>query len=366
MDRIVVTGAGHPLAWRLGAYLLDRGHSVVAVTNPSEAELPPLPWEVRPKTDGWDASVFEGARAVFHFADPSAPSALAEAEGLVAALSQSRGRPLALVAVSSLDVFGTATEVAVNESAGVVGSSPVVAYERALRALPHGRGRVVLARLASVFRWLGGVVGSSWVQEDDAVRLLLHCMETPSLEGAVHVVAPELRSSDGVRAVPARALATGFRFVYRTYAEAQAKAAETRTDWSDLDVAERVYWVPEKPDLCRFFPGSVGRYRISLKGIPLAWETRRERVANDVDGEELSRGAFQTFQRRQRVTALGQGTLVEDAVAFRVRGGALLGRWIHQAVKERLFAALDSAESLGDPSSFESQLQTEIEAPLSV
>lgn len=364
MDRIVVTGAEHPLAWRLGAYLLDRGHSVVAVTERPEGELPPLPWDVRPRTENtpWESGWFEGARAVFHF---GSPEAVADAEGLVAALARSKGSPLALVAVSTLDVFGTGNESAVDESAGVVNGS-AARYERALRELPHGRGRVVLARLAPRVRWIGGVVGASWVQEDDAVRLLIHAMETPSLEGALNVVAPETRASDGVKARPGRALATGFKFRYPTYAEAVAKTAEIRTDWADLDVVERVYWVAETPDRMRFFPGSIGRYRISLKGIPLAWETRRERISGDVDGEELSRGAFQTFQRRQRVTPLGQGSLVEDAVAFRVRGGALLGRWIHQAVQERLFAALDSADSLGDPSSFESQLQSDIEAPLSV
>jgi nucleoside-diphosphate-sugar epimerase len=364
MDRIVVMGAGHPLAWRVAAHFLGRGHSVLAFAEAPDERLASLPWEVGALSDDASSlvSALEGARAVFHFASWDNPdTTLARVDGYVAALEQSRGRPTVLVGVGSLDVFGETTDVPVDETAGGTTAGPAASYERALRSLSHGRGRVVLARLAPCLRWTGGVASCAWIHEDDAMRLLVHAAETPSLEGALHVVAPELCDGRGVRAVPAKALATGFRFRYPTHAAAAAKVAETRVNWDNLDVVERVYWTRETAERCRFFPGSTGRYRLSIKGLPVAWETRRERISDAIDGEELARGAFHTFQRRQRVTPAGDGTLVEDAVAFRVRGGALLGRWVNQTVRERLFAALDSAESLGDPASFESQLEADLE-----
>lgn len=117
-----------------------------------------------------------------------------------------------------------------------------------------GRDGGALPRLALPVRLgLGSVLGrggqwQSWIHIEDAVRLILHAIETPELQGPVNAVAPEpvthrdfqrilastlrrplwlrvpdrvIRGAlgemaqllvDGQRVVPARALASGFRF----------------------------------------------------------------------------------------------------------------------------------------------------------
>ena len=74
----------------------------------------------------------------------------------------------------------------------------------------------ILARLLPVFDWgLGGPIGSgrqwmSWIERDDLVRLIIHGIATPTLEGAVNAVAPEPVRNRDFRAKPwARAQTTG-------------------------------------------------------------------------------------------------------------------------------------------------------------
>jgi uncharacterized protein (TIGR01777 family) len=111
-----------------------------------------------------------------------------------------------------------------------------------------------LAEMVRPFRFgAGGPIGSgrqwvSWVHRDDVVRLALHALDSPELQGALNATAPEpvrqaelaraigralgrpswlpvpkiaLRLAlgevasmlvEGQRVVPARALASGFRF----------------------------------------------------------------------------------------------------------------------------------------------------------
>jgi hypothetical protein len=191
-----------------------------------------------------------------------------EVARLVARLER---RPEVLVSGSAIGWYGTRGDEALTEAdAGRAsfGHRLCEAWERAAEAAGALGTRVVrlrigvvlgtqggmLARLLTPFEFgLGGPIGGggqwmSWIERDDLVRLVVHALATPALAGAVNATAPEpvrneafakalgralgrpawlrvpaaaLRPLGGLaaellvggqRALPDRALASGFRF----------------------------------------------------------------------------------------------------------------------------------------------------------
>ena len=137
--------------------------------------------------------------------------------------------------------------------------------------LVFGRSGGMLARMLMPFEFfLGGRIGSgkqfmSWIHRDDLVRLILHCIATPAVSGPVNATAPvpvtnagftralahalrrpvslplpaaPLRFAlggfaeelllGGQRVLPAKALATGFRFEYPSIEPALAQICGPR------------------------------------------------------------------------------------------------------------------------------------------
>ncbi len=193
-------------------------------------------------------------------------------------------RPGALIAASAIGWYGPCGDDLLDERApagnGFAALVCRTAESEALRAaaigvrvvtlriglvLDHSGG--MLARMLPAFDLCaGGRLGSghqwmSWISRDDLVRLVAHAMSTPSLEGAVNAVAPApVRNRDFTRAlgavlgrptilpvpawplrlalgpvadelilasqrvVPAKALASGFRFQRATIEAALAAA----------------------------------------------------------------------------------------------------------------------------------------------
>lgn len=71
-----------------------------------------------------------------------------------------------------------------------------------------GTGGGMLARLLLPFEFgLGGPIGSGrqwtpWIAQDDVVRLIVHALATPTLQGALNATAPEpVRNADFARAL---------------------------------------------------------------------------------------------------------------------------------------------------------------------
>lgn len=137
-------------------------------------------------------------------------------EALVDAMSRADPsvRPRVLVSASAVGFYGSVAADSVLDEDSPAGSdflaSVCQAWERAaLRAgdtgvrvvlarfgIVLGRGGGALASLAMPFRWFaGGPLGSgtqavSWVHIDDAVRVILYCIDEASLSGPVNVTAP--------------------------------------------------------------------------------------------------------------------------------------------------------------------------------
>jgi uncharacterized protein (TIGR01777 family) len=189
---------------------------------------------------------------------------------LVEAMRSAPRPPAAFLSASAVGFYGAHADEPLDESAPAGSdflSQVCVEWEHEAQRAPEGVRTVVLrigivlgeqggslAEMVRPFRLgAGGPIGSgrqwvSWVHRDDVVRLALHALDTPDLSGILNATAPEpvrqaelaraigralgrpswlpvpriaLRLAlgevasmlvEGQRVVPARALASGFRF----------------------------------------------------------------------------------------------------------------------------------------------------------
>lgn len=275
--------------------LLARGDHVTAVTRNPAAARGGLPGSV--DLVGWEDGPLDAAvaasDAVLHLAgeqvvgrrwtrelkDEIMKSRVDTAGRVVSAMKRAERRPRVLVSASGVGFYGArgndpATEM---DAQGADFLAEVAAaWEGAARAAEPLGVRVVCARLGIVFGkgggaisemarpfrfFVGGPIGTgaqvvSWVHLDDAVRILLLCLDDPALSGPVNVVAPNAVTNaelaeelgrvlhrpsafrvpsaairmlfgqgaepilTGQRAVPAVLLAHGFSFDYPRVADA--------------------------------------------------------------------------------------------------------------------------------------------------
>jgi ligand-binding SRPBCC domain-containing protein len=85
--------------------------------------------------------------------------------------------------------------------------------------------------------------------------------------------------------------------------------------------------------------GALIDYRLRVHGLPLRW--RSEITAWDPPHlfvDEQRRGPYRAWRHEHRFTAQGEGTLVEDAVTYAVRGGALVDALFVRRDLDRIFA----------------------------
>ena len=174
-----------------------------------------------------DAAWLEGADAVIHLAGENIAGRWSEAKKqrimdsrrdgthtLCHALASMHRKPAVLLSASAVGYYGDrGDEVLTESSPRGQGFLPEVcqvweeatdpARQAGIRVV-HLRFGVVLSRAGGALKLmltpfklgLGGRVGSgrqwmSWIQIDDLVSVLQHCMETPSVAGPVNVVAPQ-------------------------------------------------------------------------------------------------------------------------------------------------------------------------------
>jgi len=179
-----------------------------------------------PDEDVIDAAALEGFDAVVHLAGESiaarrwtpmqkakiTDSRVKGTRLLAGALAKLQRRPAVFVSASAIGYYGDrGDEVLTEESASGRGFLPEVCrlWESAASAaapdirIVHPRTGIVLAknggalpRMALPFRMgVGGRIGSgrqymSWIALDDLTRIILYCIENPTIRGAVNAVAP--------------------------------------------------------------------------------------------------------------------------------------------------------------------------------
>lgn len=232
MAKIVVSGATGFIGKRLVGSLVRRGDEVTALTRDPERARGTLAEPVR--LERWDAGqgdarieALETCDAVVHLAGERAvgtrwsaavkreimDSRVRSTERIVRAIEGATRRPGALVCASGVGYYGARGDEAVDETASPGDdflAQVTIAWEgaaaraealgvrvvRARLGIVLGRDGGALAQMAVPFRmFVGGPIGSgkqfvSWVHLDDAVGILVRCIDDASIAGAVNVVSP--------------------------------------------------------------------------------------------------------------------------------------------------------------------------------
>ena len=219
--RVVVTGASGTIGGALAGALRDRGDTVIGISRSPAGAAGDVDWR------SWDdlpAAVAE-ADAVVHLAGAGVAdkrwsaarkrelreSRIDTAQRIVAAIQAAADKPAVLVSGSAVGVYGSRGDELLTED-----SAPGADFLARLcvdwEAAAQGAGvrtvtlrtGVVLAREGGALAKLllpfklgaGGPIGRGrqympWIHRDDIVGLILHAIDTPSLEGPLNGVAPE-------------------------------------------------------------------------------------------------------------------------------------------------------------------------------
>ncbi|MFN7932664.1 MAG: TIGR01777 family oxidoreductase [Bryobacteraceae bacterium] len=239
--RITLTGASGFIGHRLIERLLQRKHTLHLLGRKRPTNLPPSV-----QFSGWDATsgntppveALHNAEAIIHLAgEPVAQrwtpavkqrirtSRVDGTQALLGAIAQLPVKPQTFIAASAIGYYGDRGEELLPETASPgTGFLPeiCIAWEGAsnaarsqgIRTVPLRIGIVLgpdggaLAKMITPFRLgAGGKIGSgrqwmSWIHADDAVGLILHALETTSLQGPMNVTAPNpVRNTDFTRAL---------------------------------------------------------------------------------------------------------------------------------------------------------------------
>jgi uncharacterized protein (TIGR01777 family) len=222
---VLVSGSGGLLGSALGPSLAERGDTVRRLVRrpasaPGEVTWDPATWRV-------DPAGLEGTDAVVHLAGENVASGrwtdarkarirdsrADGTRGLAESLAALERKPRVLVSASAVGFYGLSADARFDETsphgAGFL-ADVCRAWEAATEPARNVGIRVVhlrfgviltpvggaLKRMLPPFRLgLGGRLGSgaqwmSWITLDDAVRAVLHALDTETLAGPVNAVAP--------------------------------------------------------------------------------------------------------------------------------------------------------------------------------
>ena len=218
---VLITGASGLIGTALTKALLSRGDSVVGVSRAPERQASEVRWVA------WDdlGKAVESADAVVHLAgaDIAAKrwsakrkallrsSRIDTTERVARAIREAASKPTVLVSMSAVGFYGSRGGEELSETsppgddflAKLCRDWEQVAQGSGIRAVQLRMGVVLsgeggaLPKLALPFRFgVGGPIGRgrhymAWVHVGDAVGIILHAIDTESLEGPLNVVVPE-------------------------------------------------------------------------------------------------------------------------------------------------------------------------------
>ena len=231
--RVAVTGATGMIGRALVRARLDRGDQVAALSRDAERARSALPSGVEafewrdPKAEPAPAEALSGADGVVHLlGEPIAQrwtdgarreildSRVLGTRNLVAGIEAAGERPGVLVSQSGVGYYGPRGDELVDESATAGDDFPArvsVAWEAEAEKAEQLGLRVVTTRTGVVLSESGGalekmlppfklgvggpVAGGKqyvpWVHLDDVVGAVIFCLDTPAIEGAVNLSAPD-------------------------------------------------------------------------------------------------------------------------------------------------------------------------------
>lgn len=249
MKRIAIAGGTGFIGSHVAKALVARGDQVVVFTRsvknghrglPEQVEL--CEWD--PQNDGAWQEALDGTDAVIQLAgeglvgrrytqklkDQFYASRVTSTECLVRGIERAARRPSVFVGGSAIGYYGMDRGTTELDEASSPGEDFLaqlcVAWEGAARRAEGAGVRVVNARIGIVLArgggaldqmalpfkfFAGGHIGSgrqvvSWIHMDDAVGILLRCIDDASLAGPVNVTAPEPASNADLSRAIGRAL----------------------------------------------------------------------------------------------------------------------------------------------------------------
>lgn len=220
--RIAITGASGFLGVSLAAFLTTGGHSVVRIGRGTGNDFS---WD--PSRGQLDPRALEGVDAVIHLAGASVAerwtpehkkaireSRLQSTRLLAETIAKLSVKPRVLLSGSGIGIYGNCGDELLDESSkfgsdflaevGKEWEAATVAAEHAGVRVVHLRTGIVLSpgggalgkMLLPFQAGVGGKLGSgkqwmSWISREDWIGAVYHALHTPSVRGAVNLVAPE-------------------------------------------------------------------------------------------------------------------------------------------------------------------------------
>ena len=417
--KILVTGATGFIGRQLLLLLREKGHDIVVLTRDPDTASIRLP--VACSVFGWDPDLleppkeaFRGVEAVVHLAGESllgqwSPERKEEiirsrtlsTHHLVRAMKNQDEKPEVFICASGVGVYGDRGEEALDEGASVGhGFLANLCHKweaEALQARTGGirtvlmRAGVVLGNEGGALRWmlpafrlgLGGKAGTgrqwmSWIHVRDLARMILHAVETQSLEGPVNAVSPQPETNADFSAALARALRrpaflfapvlflekllgdmsqvilfsqkvsaakiqeTGFHFEYPDLKSAFEGIAEVYThellleQWVPRPVEEVFSFFSDArnleiltPPFLKFkvtsqntqpvFEGMHINYRLKLHGIPFRWQSMiMDWKPNERFSDIQVVGPYWLWHHTHDFIPRDGGTLVRDRAVYRI------------------------------------------------
>ena len=219
--RVVVTGASGTIGGALAQALRDRGDTVIGISRSPAGAAGDVDWR------SWDdlPAAVAGADAVVHLAGAGVAdkrwsaarkrelrdSRIDTAQQIVVAIQAAAEKPGVFVCGSAVGIYGSRGDELLTEDsapgddflARLCVDWEAAAQGAGVRTVTLRTGVVLareggaLAKLLPPFKLgAGGPIGRGrqympWIHRDDIVGLILHAIDTPSLEGPLNGVAPE-------------------------------------------------------------------------------------------------------------------------------------------------------------------------------
>jgi uncharacterized protein (TIGR01777 family) len=432
--KVLVTGATGFIGKQLIKSLNEKGHEIIVLTRNSDSARFHLPVHCEIKTwnpehDSLSPGALKGVDAVINLAGEGIAderwtetrkrkimqSRVMSVRRLVGAMKIMEQKPKVFVSASAIGFYGNCGEKLLDEetSSGQGFLSEVCqsweneifkAHDLGVRTVACRVGMVLghdggaLSKMLPPFKLgLGGRLGSgaqwmSWVHIDDLVDMMIHAIETASLDGVYNAVSPNpvknedftkvlgdilkrptifpvpgfvlkiglgelsdlLLSSQKVNAL--KIFESGFIFKYPHLKEALEEICEH--SYHELQMEQ---WVPQSknktfdffkeatnlekltPDTLKFKvlnqttkdiqEGTKLDYRLSLHGIPLRWQSQiTDWQPNSKFSDIQLKGPYSYWYHTHEFIEKEGGTLVRDKVRYRVPfgipGDVVAGKWI--------------------------------------